>query len=552
MADDAATAVARAPDPMPAISRVVGAFVRAGRADLLGAAGLPFPAYDIYSEYEDNARRGPVSVASPRLEPRRQHRLLDRLIGFPFGVGASPLTLNHRFISYYSRLGCNVLTYKTVRSCAHAPHEYPHWLFASAESNTPGVGGGVPASVLVGSDPPRDLRSFSTANSFGNPSPAPEEWQDDVARSLQSLHEAQMLIVSVMGTAERADSADELASDFVHTARLAQEAGAHAVELNLSCPNAVSSREVAPLALAPELVHSIVSRCRAAVEVPLVVKLPYMTRRDLCSAIRPILPMINGVAGIDSVVTQVVAPNGAAAFGGRTSAGVSGRAIRELAASFVEDLQWLRDEARGDFDILAMGGVMGPADAAALFAAGANAVQAVTGLAFNPNLPTEIAERLGHTASPVAERVHRLPTYAYDFFLCHASEDKTSGAEELHAALTARGHRVFFDKADLRVGDIHRRRIAEAIHHSRFAIVVLSTNFFGKRYPEWELDIMHGLEIVEGRSMILPVWHGVDALTVARRCPSLIGRIALSMSDGVDSVTHSLDRFASTSAPDAM
>jgi hypothetical protein len=61
-----------------------------------------------------------------------------------------------------------------------------------------------------------------------------------------------------------------------------------------------------------------------------------------------------------------------------------------------------------------------------------------------------------------------------DVFLCHASEDKPTVADPLAAALTARGLRVWLDRAEILVGDVLTQKIDDGLAHARFGAVVIS------------------------------------------------------------------------------
>jgi hypothetical protein len=108
----------------------------------------------------------------------------------------------------------------------------------------------------------------------------------------------------------------------------------------------------------------------------------------------------------------------------------------------------------------------------------------------------------------------------YDAFICHASEDKASVAAPLAQALKARGLLVWYDEWALTIGDSLRQSIDRGLARSRHGIVVLSPAFFAKNWPQWELNgLLH--KQLNGREVILPVWHGVERSDVAGHSPSL-------------------------------
>ena len=115
----------------------------------------------------------------------------------------------------------------------------------------------------------------------------------------------------------------------------------------------------------------------------------------------------------------------------------------------------------------------------------------------------------------------------YDAFISHASEDKEEFVRPLAEALTDLGSRVWYDEFALRVGDSLRRSIDRGLSDSRFGIVVLSPSFFEKNWPQYELDGLVAKEL-EGRKVVLPLWHRVSKDDVLRYSPTLADRVAIS------------------------
>ena len=108
----------------------------------------------------------------------------------------------------------------------------------------------------------------------------------------------------------------------------------------------------------------------------------------------------------------------------------------------------------------------------------------------------------------------------WDIFISHASEDKKF-TDQLYAALSASGVKVWYDKSVLTMGDSLRAKIDEGLAGSRFGVVVLSHAFFNKDWPKAELDALVGLQMGDGRKRILPVWHEMDRKGVAKYSPLL-------------------------------
>jgi hypothetical protein len=82
----------------------------------------------------------------------------------------------------------------------------------------------------------------------------------------------------------------------------------------------------------------------------------------------------------------------------------------------------------------------------------------------------------------------------WDVFISHASEDKAVVAKPLADMLQAKGLKVWYDEYTLSIGDNLRRSIEQGLAGSRYGIVVLSPNFFAKKWTQLELDGLFALE----------------------------------------------------------
>jgi len=129
----------------------------------------------------------------------------------------------------------------------------------------------------------------------------------------------------------------------------------------------------------------------------------------------------------------------------------------------------------------------------------------------------------------------------WDVFISHAWEDKESFARPLAEALEARGLRVWFDEFTLRVGDRLRRSIDHGLANSRYGVVILSPHFFGKEWPQKELDGLVQRESA-GEKVVLPVWHNISAEQIKEYSPTLADRIAVASDRGLEHVVSELLR----------
>ncbi|MBA3562437.1 MAG: TIR domain-containing protein [Gammaproteobacteria bacterium] len=117
----------------------------------------------------------------------------------------------------------------------------------------------------------------------------------------------------------------------------------------------------------------------------------------------------------------------------------------------------------------------------------------------------------------------------HDAFISHASEDKEKFVRPLAEALRAEEFDVWYDEFSLTVGDSLRRSIDQGLASSRYGIVVLSSAFFEKNWPQYELDGLVAKEM-SGQKVILPIWHKVTKDQVLAYSPSLADKVAINSS----------------------
>lgn len=151
--------------------------------------------------------------------------------------------------------------------------------------------------------------------------------------------------------------------------------------------------------------------------------------------------------------------------------------------------------------------------------------------------PLRSVPTLVRDAAPPPEPTAEPDGRTFDVFISHASEDKDEVVRPLAIALREAGLSVWFDEFELRIGDSLRRKIDRGLAGSRFGIVVLSRAFFGRGWPEYELD---GLvtRANTGDQVLLPIWHNVTKREVMGYSPSLADRLARS------TTSHTVEEIA--------
>lgn len=135
--------------------------------------------------------------------------------------------------------------------------------------------------------------------------------------------------------------------------------------------------------------------------------------------------------------------------------------------------------------------------------------------------------QLSLNSSPLISETNSL--IQYDFFISHASEDKEEFVRPLVEELSKLDLKIWYDEFTLKIGDSLRRSIDQGLANSRYGIVVLSSAFFAKNWPEYEFNGMIAKEM-NGVKVVLPIWHKVSKDEVLRYSPSLADKLALNSS----------------------
>jgi dihydroorotate dehydrogenase (NAD+) catalytic subunit len=343
------------------------------------------PTYDITKSYEWNYRFGPgfKGPFPPRTETGRPVRFLDFEVASRIGIAAGPL-LNSKWIRLYSRLGFDILTYKTVRSAKRPSNPKPNCVLL----DTGGLIGpdDLDRTLIAGKKDAVDMRDITITNSFGVPSRNPNIWQEDVQKAKRAILPRQVLIVSVMGSSEVYPDIAGFTKDFAVCASMARESGADIIELDLSCPN---SNAAEGMVYRDAGLSSAISKAvKAEIGVtPLFIKMGFFSSREQFeTVIAANAPHVEGIVGINTLRMTVLKASGEPALGGRPQSGVCGAAIKLCAKQFIGWLIETRKLNRYDFLAVGVGGVMTPADIDEFLESGIDAVETATAPMWDPYL----------------------------------------------------------------------------------------------------------------------------------------------------------------------
>jgi len=95
-----------------------------------------------------------------------------------------------------------------------------------------------------------------------------------------------------------------------------------------------------------------------------------------------------------------------------------------------------------------------------------------------------------------------------DIFICHASEDKPTIIKPLLAALDKEGITYWCDEVEINWGESISGKINEGLRISRFVMVILSSYFLSKNWPQRELNSAINTESSTGEIKVLPLIVG--------------------------------------------
>lgn len=336
-------------------------------------AKFPLP-YDFSRSYYWNFANGPKRfrgrVSVPKVNP-------TTFMGFglnsPFGIAAGPL-LNSRWVSYFARLGYDILTYKTVRSGLWPCNPLYNIRYVRAENG-----------VAVYE---KGKRTKTITNSFGIPSFSPEFWKKDIVKARKLLKPGQILIGSAVGSQKQRP----LVEDFAYVSKMVSKTPVHIVEINLSCPNV---RGEGILCENPAESREVIKAVRLAIgKKPLLVKIGVLPKKKLHKLLEAIAEYAQGVVAINSIPHKTKSNGKTYLIGGRPVSGVCGEDIKPHAVQALKDsLQW-KKQNNAKISVISVGGILTPEDIEERLTLGADAAQCATAALLNCGLAIQYKKLL--------------------------------------------------------------------------------------------------------------------------------------------------------------
>ena len=133
--------------------------------------------------------------------------------------------------------------------------------------------------------------------------------------------------------------------------------------------------------------------------------------------------------------------------------------------------------------------------------------------------------------TPFRDSVERRPSLPdrRDVFLCHAWDDRSGAAKELHDLLESRGVSVWFSEKDVVLGTPLLREIDRGLAKSRVGIVLVTPALLGRLKGEGIAD--KELSALLARDLLVPIVHGTTYEALREVSPLLGSRSGLNTAE---------------------
>ena len=252
--------------------------------------------------------REQVVAAAPSPQPKAVSLAID-FCGIhcenPFFLASSAVCTNYEMVARAFDMGWGGVFYKTI--CMEDIREVSPRFDACQESGT---------------------SDFSAFRNMEQLSENPHEVDFDILRRLKQNYPTKVVIASVMGKYEE---------QWIQLAKMAEEAGCDAVELNFSCPQMRLTGMGSDVGQDTELVLFYTEYVKRNVSIPVIPKMtPNITRIE-----RPAMAAF--LAGADAVsaintIKSVTMNSRSEVSGRKIISGLSGRAVKPIAQRYILEL----------------------------------------------------------------------------------------------------------------------------------------------------------------------------------------------------------------------
>ena len=245
-----------------------------------------------------------AAPASKEPLPSLSLNFCDIMCESPFFLASSAVCTNYDMVSRALEAGWAGVFYKTI--CKQEIREVSPRFDAVRKEGTPFVGF-------------RNMEQLSEN---------PHTVDFDILRRLKQNYPSKVIIASIMGQTEE---------EWIELAKMAEDAGCDAVELNFSCPQMRLTGLGSDIGQNPELVMFYTSYVRNAVSIPVI---PKMTPNITSMATPALACFFAGAHGISAINTikSITMSHEAEVSHKKTVSGYSGKAVKPIALRMIHEM----------------------------------------------------------------------------------------------------------------------------------------------------------------------------------------------------------------------
>lgn len=236
--------------------------------------------------------------------PSLELNFCDIVCENPFFLASSAICTNYEMVARALEAGWAGVFYKTI--CKQDIREVSPRFDAVQKEGTPFVGF-------------RNMEQLSEN---------PYTMDFDILRRLKQNYPKKIIVASIMGQTEE---------EWIELAKMAEQAGCDAVELNFSCPQMRLTGLGSDIGQNPELVLFYTSYVKEAVKIPVI---PKMTPNIMSMTTPALASYFAGAHGISAINTikSITMSDSAAVSNKKTVSGYSGKAVKPIALRMIYEM----------------------------------------------------------------------------------------------------------------------------------------------------------------------------------------------------------------------
>ena len=174
-------------------------------------------------------------------------------------------------------------------------------------------------------DAVKDGTSFAGFRNMEQLSENPYEMDFDILKRLKQNYPSKVVVASIMGQFEE---------EWIELAKMAEEAGCDAVELNFSCPQMRLAGLGSDVGQNPEMVAIYTTYVKNSVKIPIIPKMTPNITHMRHPAMSAYFAGADAISAINTIKSITMSPE-AAVSGRLTISGYSGKAVKPIALRYI-------------------------------------------------------------------------------------------------------------------------------------------------------------------------------------------------------------------------